>query len=266
MKNPMMAIALGLTVLIASCSGETTVAESVPETPAATVAPVASPSPTTVAQAPQSIPKAKASDGAVESEIAMEPEVAESYPEIGQILSMQAGDLKCYAVVRDRSGQEFDIGATFEVCEQEDLLNQTVRFVYSEENVADCQSAEPCGRTRRETLISELIPLGESWQVLSNGTWTVTVGRVETWDGVNNTGNLTYYGCDEEGNCLSLTDGFVVCRNGVCNMSWANGNYAYTLSAELSETGEDPTTLLVWEDGNEILRAENMEIVDSNAP
>jgi len=258
MKNPIMAIALGLTVLLASCSGKTTVAESVPTPPVAPVAPVASSSPVAVAQAPQTVSQIEAPD------VAMAQEVAESYPEIGQILSMQAGDLKCYTTVRDRSGQEFDIGATFEVCEQEALLNQTVRFVYSEENVADCQSAEPCGRTHRETLISELIPLGESWQVLSNGTWTVTVGRVETWDGVNNTGNLTYYGCDDEGNCLSLTDGFVVCRDGVCNMSWANGNYAYTLSSELSETGDDPTTLIVWENGNEILRAENMEIVDSN--
>lgn len=251
MKKPMMAIALGLTLLLSSCGdvAESSSSAPVSESPAKPVAAVGA--------------SAVAAPKAEEDEVA-QAEVTAEYPEIGQIISLQAGDLMCYAVVRDRQGQEFDIGATFEICEQQDLLNQNVRFIYSEENVADCQSAEPCGQTRQEILISDVVLLGENWQVLSNGTWTVTVGRIESWEGVNNTGGLTYYGCDADGNCLSLTDGFTACRDGICNMSWENGDYAYTLSSEMTDDGEGSTSLIVWQNGNEILRAENMEVIDSS--
>lgn len=200
-----------------------------------------------------------------DSEIPSEEAIAEPYPEIGVLTSAQAGDLKCYVTVRDPQGQVFDLGATFEICDrQENLLDQTARFIYSTESVADCESAEPCGRSRQETLISDAVILGDDWSTYSNGQWTVTVGRLGSWDGTNNTGNLTYYGCDSSGNCLSLTDGFLVCRNGVCNMSWENGDYAYTLSSELTETGDGDTSLLVWQGETEILRAENMEVIDSS--
>lgn len=252
MKTPMMAIALGLTLILSSCGD---VAESSSSTSAS-----ASPTKPVAVAAASPIAASKAE----EEEAIAQAEVTAEYPEIGQIISLQAGDLMCYAVVRDRQGQEFDIGATFEICEQQDLLNQNVRLIYSEETVADCQSAEPCGQTRQETLISDVVLLGENWQVLSNGTWTVTVGRIESWEGVNNTGGLTYYGCDADGNCLSLTDGFTVCRDGICNMSWENGDYAYTLSSEMTDDGEGSTALIVWQNGNEILRAENMEVIDAN--
>lgn len=202
-------------------------------------------------------------DSNTTSEVASE--IAESYPNIGVLTSAQSGDLKCYTTVRDPQGQVFDLGATFEICDrQASLLDQTVRLVYSEESVADCQSAEPCGRSRQETLISDAVILGDDWDTYSNGQWTVTVGRLGSWDGTNNTGNLTYYGCDRDGNCLSLADGFLVCRNGVCNMSWENGDYAYTLSSELTENGDGDTSLLVWQGETEILRAENMEVIDSS--
>ncbi|MBD1910708.1 MULTISPECIES: hypothetical protein [unclassified Leptolyngbya] len=256
MKNPMMAIALGLALLLSSCGATVAESSSAPESSASSSKPVA-----VAAASSATNPKAEKAE---EVEAIAQAEETTEYPEIGQIISLQSGDLMCYTVVRDRQGQEFDIGATFEICEQQELLNQNVRFVYSEENVADCQSAEPCGRSRKETLISDVVLLGENWQVLSNGDWTVTVGRIESWDGVNNTGGLTYYGCDSDGNCLSLTDGFTVCRDGICNMSWENGDYAYTLSSEVTDDGEGSTTLIVWQNGDEILRAENMELIDSS--
>ncbi len=83
---------------------------------------------------------------------------ASSYPEIATITSLQSGDLMCYAEVMDPSGQVFDLGATFEICDRSDqLLNQTVRLTYREESVADCESAEPCGRSRMEMLIYEAV-------------------------------------------------------------------------------------------------------------
>ncbi|MBF2079103.1 MAG: hypothetical protein IGR76_11445 [Synechococcales cyanobacterium T60_A2020_003] len=267
MRYGTQVITLGLALFLGSCGRTAMTQESAP-----------TPEQSPISQSQVSLPNkaevesilrstSQPSPSSPHTELASSPSLdqASSYPEIGTLMSAQAGDVMCYTTVRDRQGQEFPIGATFEICDrQNELLGQTVRFVYSEETVADCQSAEPCGRSRQETLISDAILLGQTWQVLSNGDWTVTVGRLESWDGVNGTGNLTYYGCDAAGNCLSLTDGFVVCRNGVCNMSWANGNYAYTLSSKLTETGNDPTTLLVWENGTEILRADSMVLVDSS--
>lgn len=188
------------------------------------------------------------------------------YPERGQITELQMGDLMCYTTIVDANGQMYDIGAAFEICSREaELLNQPVMLTYSLESVADCQSAEPCGRTREELIITEAVPLGESWETWSNGTWTVTVGRLESWDGGNHTGNLTYYGCDDQGNCLSLDQGFTVCRFGLCSMSWENGSYVYALKTEMTEGGEPGRTTLVVRQGEaEILRAENMQVVASS--
>ncbi len=87
---------------------------------------------------------------------------ASSYPEIATITSLQAGDLMCYAEIMDESGQVFEVGATFEICDRSDeLLNQTVGLTYREESVADCESSEPCGRSRTEMLIYEAVLLGE---------------------------------------------------------------------------------------------------------
>ncbi|TVQ55096.1 MAG: hypothetical protein EA366_11220, partial [Spirulina sp. DLM2.Bin59] len=188
-----------------------------------------------------------------------------NYPEIATITSLQSGDLMCYAEVMDDSGQVFEVGATFEICDRHDqLINQVVRLAYSQENVADCESAEPCGRSRVELLITETIPLGEHWMVLSNGTWTVTVGQIETWDGQNNTGNLTYYGCDPQGNCLAISGGAITCRDGMCYMAWRNGNYTYTLASEIGEEASGDTRLLVFEGQKEILNTGGMEEILSS--
>lgn len=255
------AIALGLALFLAGCGSEP-MAEAPTDTSATPPQPVETAAP--VAAAPTEAPT---KDEAPAVEAIAEPAIeTASYPERGRLTAMEAGDLKCYTTLVDPQGQVFDIGATFEICDrQAELLNQNAIFTYSVENVADCQSAEPCGRTRQETLISGAIVLGEAWEVWSNGTWTVTVGQLDSWDGTNNTGGLTYYGCDDQGNCLALDQGFTVCRNGICNMSWENGNYAYTLSSELSEDPADSqTTLLVYENATEILRAENMERIDGS--
>jgi hypothetical protein len=50
-----------------------------------------------------------------------------------------------------------NLGATFEICENENtFLNKKVFLVYRQVPVNDCQSAEPCGKTRQETLIIQM--------------------------------------------------------------------------------------------------------------
>jgi hypothetical protein len=273
MQRRAIALSLGLAALLSSCTEA-----SISETSSKNAEKLSAPAPEMMSEtisestpegaAPLTDSASNASGTTDRAPASNSSAIARSmpvYPEIGTLISAQSGDLACYTTVRDRQGREFQILATYEICDrQSQLLNQTVRFIYEDGNVPDCESAEPCGRTRRETLIADVVELGDSWQVLSNGTWTVTVGRIGSWDGVNNTGGLTYYGCDSAGNCLSLTDGFVVCRHGVCNMSWENGDYAYTLSSELREDHNDQTTLLVWQGATEILRAENMQLIEAS--
>jgi hypothetical protein len=259
MQAWMMASLIGMAVLFSGCGSSTDTATPEPE-PEPVAAESVEESPE-MAETSTLTPEQEAENAAEEAVL---PE-DRGYPSIGVITEAQSGDIMCYATVMDRQGQEFEIGAGFEICDRsETLFNQTVRFVYSEENVADCESAEPCGKSRTETLITDVVMLGDSWQVLSNGKWTVTVGQLDSWDGVNNTGGLTYYGCDTQGNCLALDGGVTICRNGICNMAWENGNYAYTLSTELTETGDSPTTLLVWNGSEEILNSPGLELVDSS--
>ncbi|MEO1211132.1 MAG: hypothetical protein AAFX78_16525 [Cyanobacteria bacterium J06638_20] len=263
------AIAIGFALFLASCNsepaaetstetitGESETAETVvPEPATDSTAPVAPATTQQPAQQPADQPTAE--DKAVAQ--------ATAQPERGRLTQLQNGDLLCYATVVDSQGQEYTVGATFEICDREaELMNQDVAFVYSIENVADCESAEPCGRTRQERIVTDVIAIGESWQVLSNGTWTVTVGQLESWDGVNNTGALTYYGCDDQGNCLALDNGSNACHRGMCIMAWQNGDYVYTLESEIVEAGDGDTTLRVFQDGIEILAAENMQVVEAS--
>lgn len=84
-------------------------------------------------------------------------EIANDNPIIGTIKDMQNGDLKCYVTVVDVKGKLYEgVGAAFEVCEPEKYVNKNVRMSYELENVSDCQSAEPCGKTIKEWLITKI--------------------------------------------------------------------------------------------------------------
>ena len=56
------------------------------------------------------------------------------------------------------------------------------------------------------------------------------------WTGKNGTGNLSYYGCDRNSNCVYLTGGTVTCRDGVCLSHWQNKNYGYTPSSPITSS------------------------------
>ena len=188
---------------------------------------------------------------------------AKNQPEIVTVKKLVQGDIICYATVVDEQGREHNIGADFDICaEAKKYLNRKVRARYEMASLNDCESNEPCGKTRRELIISQMEILGANspsktspgdTQTLSNGKWTITIGNRDSWSGVNNTGNLTYKGCDDKGNCIKLTGGKVRCRDGKCVTGWVNGNYRYILSTPITEDGNAASTLIVREGNKEIL-------------
>ncbi len=83
--------------------------------------------------------------------------IASEPPKEGTIKKMVNGDLKCYVTLVDNIGKEHELGAIFEVCEQpESFVNKKVSLSYKNVNVSDCESAEPCGKTKVESLISTI--------------------------------------------------------------------------------------------------------------
>jgi hypothetical protein len=62
----------------------------------------------------------------------------------------------CYVDLIDRRGKKYNLGANFEICNQTKFLDRQVRITYQRNKVNDCQSNEPCGKTRVENLIVKL--------------------------------------------------------------------------------------------------------------
>ncbi|GEM_PF-2709569 len=108
-------------------------------------------------------------------------------------------------------------------------------------------------------------PKGNNWTTITNDQWTVTIGNTESWDGVNGTGDLTYYGCDDQDNCLGLTGGKITCRDGICTTAWRNGNYIYIIEEPITEDDSNSTTLIVKENDKVILNEEGFYLIDSNS-
>ncbi|MFM2061703.1 MAG: hypothetical protein RLZZ507_1373 [Cyanobacteriota bacterium] len=194
-------------------------------------------------------------------------------PQIGTVKELVNGDLLCYVTLVDDQGVENRVGASFEICaEERKFLDKKVRAIFTVESVNDCESAEPCGKTRQESIITkievledkttaktETKPQASKTQTISNGEWTITTGNHESWTGVNNTGNLTYKGCDAKGKCLELTGGKISCRDGKCVTGWTNGDYVYILEQPITEDGNAPQTLIVRKGDTEILKATGLK-------
>jgi hypothetical protein len=87
---------------------------------------------------------------------AKKPVKSNSYPTSGKVLTLINGDLMCYVDVVDARGKKYNLGAYFEICQQSQFLNKRVQLTYKLGNVNDCQSAEPCGKTRVENLIVKM--------------------------------------------------------------------------------------------------------------
>jgi hypothetical protein len=83
--------------------------------------------------------------------------IATGQPKGGTVKEIVNGDLKCYVTLVDEKGIKHNLGATFEVCEKpETLLNKKVSLNYEVVSVSDCESAEPCGKSKKESLISQM--------------------------------------------------------------------------------------------------------------
>jgi len=83
-------------------------------------------------------------------------------PTIGTVKELVNGDLLCYATLTDEQGTKHQVGASFEICaESAKFLNKKVRASYTIESVSDCQSAEPCGKTKKESIITKMEVLTE---------------------------------------------------------------------------------------------------------
>ena len=82
-----------------------------------------------------------------------------NYPTSGKVLKLTNGDLMCYVDLVDARGKKYNLGASFDICNQIKLVNKQVKVTYKKDNVNDCQSAEPCGKTRVENLIVKMQPV-----------------------------------------------------------------------------------------------------------
>jgi hypothetical protein len=80
----------------------------------------------------------------------------QSFPTKGKVLKLTNGDLMCYVDLVDAGGKKHSLGADFSICEQSKFLNQQVRLTYKKIKVSDCQSAEPCGKSKLKNAIVKM--------------------------------------------------------------------------------------------------------------
>lgn len=83
---------------------------------------------------------------------------AAAQPSVATVKKMVDGDLMCYVTLVDQRGVKHEnVGATFEICaKKKTYLNKKVNLFYRQVSVNDCRSAEPCGKTRRQSLIVQM--------------------------------------------------------------------------------------------------------------
>jgi hypothetical protein len=81
---------------------------------------------------------------------------ATNLPASGKVVSLVNGDLMCYVQLVDRRGKKHNLGADFAICENNKFLNKKVKLTYKRARVNDCQSAEPCGKSRWAILIVKM--------------------------------------------------------------------------------------------------------------
>ena len=198
---------------------------------------------------------------------------ANGEPKVATIKNMIQGDLKCYVILVDEQGVKQEVDANFDICAQsEKFLSKKVNLAYDTVKVNDCQSNEPCGKTKDESLIVKMDVLGTTSTTpknspdivtLSNGTWTITLGNRNSWNGANGTGNLIYYGCKSGGKCIKLRGGKVTCRQGECTTVWKNGNQDYIVKSGITtgngKASVSPSTLIIRQSDQVIATAEGLK-------
>ena len=203
--------------------------------------------------------------------------VATKRPQVGTVKEIVQGDLMCYVTLTDQAGKEHNLGASFEICATpEKFLNKKVSLGYETASVNDCESNEPCGKSKQVLLITKMEVISNTSPTssksgnsptLSNGEWTIKIGNRDSWSGVNGTGNLSYNSCNSKGKCLNLTGGKITCRDGKCITAWKNGDYSYIVEQPIveepakSEDIASSTTLTVRKGGNVLMNVRGFKAI-----
>ncbi len=74
------------------------------------------------------------------------------------LVGLQNGDLACYVEYDDGSGTPGNLPGTFDMCGEEALIGQQVVLTVQPEEMADCESAEPCGKTVVTDMVVQIAP------------------------------------------------------------------------------------------------------------
>ncbi|MBF2064504.1 MAG: hypothetical protein IGS39_08795 [Calothrix sp. C42_A2020_038] len=79
-------------------------------------------------------------------------------PTVARVTQLSNGDLACYITLVDSKGKKHNsIVGGFDFCAKpKTYLNKRVRLTYGQMRINDCQSAEPCGKTRVVTGIRKM--------------------------------------------------------------------------------------------------------------
>jgi hypothetical protein len=80
----------------------------------------------------------------------------QAFPTSGKVLKLTSGDLMCYVDLVDTAGKKYTLGADFSICDRSEFLNKRVRLTYKKIKVSDCQSAEPCGKSKLKNAIVKM--------------------------------------------------------------------------------------------------------------
>ncbi|MUG93302.1 hypothetical protein F7734_13035 [Scytonema sp. UIC 10036] len=80
------------------------------------------------------------------------------FPQIATVTGITNGDISCYVDLIDSKRKKYQgLYASYDICEKEKtFLNKKVRLFYGLEKVNDCQSAEPCGKSKTVTSIKRM--------------------------------------------------------------------------------------------------------------
>jgi len=83
---------------------------------------------------------------------------AEDMPLQGRLVSLQAGDVACYAEM-EVAGEVQNLMANFQFCEQEGLVGKPVRLAWADAQVlaADCEGDMDCGRSDTVKIIDMIM-------------------------------------------------------------------------------------------------------------
>lgn len=169
-----------------------------------------------------------------------------NFPEVATVKQLKLQNSGCVLTLEDANNQRFTVEASLDTCDNRNtFLERKVRPVYEQgSNGVVVTSLELVDKT----------PTSDT-QTLTNGQWTITIGNLKAWSGVNNTGNATYRGCDAQGKCIRLTQGKTSTRDGVVVTAWQNGDYTYAVQSPIDDRATTAGTMLIVRQGaNEILR------------